>query len=123
MLIVSALALLGLSQAGSYATVVLTLAVVGSCYGGFMSLMGPVTADAFGAHHLGVNFGIMFLTIAVAAYLGPRLAATVAEADGGDFSLAFVLAAGINVAALGLIGVHLLIRRRRAAKAAPQPGS
>jgi MFS transporter, OFA family, oxalate/formate antiporter len=122
MLIVSALALLALSQATTYPIVVLALAVVGSCYGGFMSVMGPVTADAFGARHLGVNFGIMFLTIAVAAYVGPRLAALVAEASGGDFSRAFVIAAAINLAALVLVAVHLLLRRRREAIAVLEPG-
>jgi MFS transporter, OFA family, oxalate/formate antiporter len=82
-----------------------------------------VTADAFGAHHLGINFGIMFLTIAVAAYLGPRLGTMMAEAHGGDFSSAFVVAAIINLAALSLIGLHLLIRRRRRLAAAVEPGS
>ena len=122
MLIVSALALLTLSQATAYVAVVLALAIVGSCYGGFMSIMGPVTADAFGARHLGVNFGIMFLTIAIAAYVGPRLAALVAEANGGDFSRAFVIAAAINLSALVLVAVHMLLRRRREAVAALEPG-
>ena len=95
---------------------------VGLGYGGFLSLMGPVTAEAFGQRHLGVNFGIMFLTVAVAAYAGPRLAAQVAEADGGGFSRAFVIAAVINVAALVLVAAHLLLRRRREAVAALEPG-
>jgi MFS transporter, OFA family, oxalate/formate antiporter len=122
MLVLAALALVVLSQAGTYFIVVVALATVGLCYGGFLSLMGPVTADAFGQRHLGVNFGIMFLTVAVAAYAGPRLAAQVAEADGGSFSRAFVIAAVINVAALVLVAAHLLLRRRREAIAALEPG-
>ncbi len=122
MLVLAALALVVLSQATAYFMVVLALATVGLCYGGFLSLMGPVTADAFGARHLGVNFGIMFLTIAVAAYAGPRLAAQVAEASDGSFSQAFVIAAVINVAALVLVAVHMLLRRRREAVAALEPG-
>ena len=122
MLVVAALALVVLSQATAYFSVVLALATVGLCYGGFLSLMGPVTADAFGQRYLGVNFGIMFLTVAVAAYAGPRLAAQVAEADGGSFSRAFVIAAVINVAALVLVTIHLLLRRRREAVAALQQG-
>jgi OFA family oxalate/formate antiporter-like MFS transporter len=122
MLVVAALALVVLAQAGTYLIVVVALATVGLCYGGFLSLMGPVTADAFGQRHLGVNFGIMFLTVAVAAYAGPRLAAQVAEADGGSFSRAFVIAAVINVAALVLVAVHMLLRRRREAVAALEPG-
>ena len=122
MLLLAALALVVLSQATAYFSVVLALATVGLCYGGFLSLMGPVTADAFGQRHLGVNFGIMFLTVAVAAYAGPRVAAQVAEADGGTYSRAFVIAAVINVAALVLVAVHMLLRRRREAVAALEPG-
>ncbi len=122
MLLVAALALVVLSQATAYFSVVLALATVGLCYGGFLSLMGPVTADAFGARHLGVNFGIMFLTVAVAAFAGPRVAAQVAETDGGSYSRAFVIAAVINVAALVLVAVHMLLRRRREAVAALEPG-
>ena len=121
MLVVAALALVVLSQATASFSVVLALATVGLCYGGFLSLIGPVTADAFGARHLGVNFGIMFLTIAVSAYAGPRLAAQVAEANGGSFSQAFVIAAVINLAGLALVAVHVLLRRRREAVAALEP--
>jgi OFA family oxalate/formate antiporter-like MFS transporter len=118
MLVLAALALVVLSQATAYFSVVLALATVGLCYGGFLSLMGPVIADAFGARHLGVNFGIMFLTIAVSAYAGPRVAAQMAEANGGSFSQAFVIAAVINVAGLALVAVHMFLRRRREALAA-----
>ncbi len=41
-----------------------------------------------------------------------------AEANGGSFSQAFVIAAVINVAALVLVAVHMLLRRRREAVAA-----
>ena len=65
--------------AATYAPLVLGMAAIASCYGGFVAVMGPVTADAFGARHLGVNFGIMFLSIAVAALVGPQLGAVVAR--------------------------------------------
>ena len=65
--------LLLMSAAGGYALLVLGMATVALCYGGFVAVMGPVTADAFGERYLGVNFGIMFLSIAVAAYAGPQL--------------------------------------------------
>ena len=95
-------------------------------YGGFLSLMGPVTAEAFGQRHLGVNFGIMFLTVAEAAYAGPRLAAQVAEADGGGFSRAFVITTDRDAKASpspSSIVAHLLLRRRREAVAALEPAA
>ena len=101
-----------LAGASSYVAVVACVAAVGLCYGGFLALMGPVTADAFGPTYLGVNFGIMFFTVAISSFLGPRLAAMVADANGGSFSKAFLIAAAISIAGLGLVGAHALLRRR-----------
>ena len=112
MLVIAALALLVLAATSQYLSVVLAISAVGLCYGGFLSLMGPVTAEAFGARYLGVNFGVMFFTVAISAFAGPRLAALVTEANDGDYTKAFVIAAFINVAGLALVGAHLLLRRR-----------
>ena len=87
--VVALAALLLMIGAASYAPLVLGMAAIASCYGGFIAVMGPVTADAFGPRHLGVNFGIMFLSIAVAALVGPQLGAVVAQASGGDYHRRF----------------------------------
>lgn len=80
-------------------------------YGGFMGMMASVTADTFGLKYLGVNFGIMFLTIAIAAFVGPRLAAIVRETQNGDYSLAFLIAAAL--CGLGLLLTIAAQRRRK----------
>jgi OFA family oxalate/formate antiporter-like MFS transporter len=113
--VIATVALLVLSSTSVYVTVVLCVAAVGLCYGGFLSLMGPVTADAFGATYLGVNFGIMFFTVAISAFLGPRVAAMVTDRNGGDYSIAFIIAAVINIMGLALLVCHVLLTRRRAA--------
>jgi OFA family oxalate/formate antiporter-like MFS transporter len=110
--VIVAVALVVLAGASSYVAVVACVAAVGLCYGGFLALMGPVTADAFGPTYLGVNFGIMFFTVAISSFLGPRLAAMVADANGGSFSKAFLVAAAISVAGLGLVGARALVSRR-----------
>ena len=74
--------------------------------------MGPVTADVFGRTYLGVNFGIMFFTVAISSFVGPRVAAVVADANGGSFSKAFLIAAAISVLGLVLVGVHVILMRR-----------
>ncbi len=117
MLIVAALALVVMWQTDTYAPVVLGICTVGLCYGGFLALMGPVTADAFGNKHLGINFGIMFLTVAVAAYAGPRLAAAVTEANNGSYAWAFIIAALTSVAGLVIVGVYMVLARRHKASA------
>ena len=105
-------ALLPMTAAGGYGLLVLGMAVVASCYGGFVSVMGPVTADTFGSRYLGVNFGVMFLSIAVAAYVGPQLGARVAEASGGDFAAAFAVAAAMGVAGLVAAAGYAVLARR-----------
>ena len=107
-----AVALVLLASVTSYVGVAVCIAAVGLCYGGFLAVMGPVTADAFGPAYLGVNFGIMFFTVAISSFVGPRVAAVVADANGGSFSKAFLIAAAISVAGLGLVGAHALLRRR-----------
>ncbi|MBP2653835.1 MAG: yhjX 2 [Firmicutes bacterium] len=99
----SVAALAGLATFKSYLPFVLAISTVGLCYGGFLSLMPPVTADSFGAKHLGINFGIMFLTIGVAAYIGPRLAAVAKEANNGDYTQAFVIAGALSIVGIGLV--------------------
>jgi MFS transporter, OFA family, oxalate/formate antiporter len=117
-----AVALVALSVVTSYAGVAGCIAAVAFCYGGFLALMGPATADDFGSTYLGVNFGIMFFTVAISSFVGPRIAAVVAEANGGSFSKAFLIAAAISVLGLVLVGCHaLLSRRRRAAAPIPEP--
>jgi MFS transporter, OFA family, oxalate/formate antiporter len=110
--LIAAVALVTLAWITGYAGVAGCMAGVAFCYGGFLALMGPVTADDFGPTYLGVNFGIMFFTVAVSSFVGPRVAAVVADANGGSFSRAFLIAAVISVLGLALVAAHALLRRR-----------
>jgi OFA family oxalate/formate antiporter-like MFS transporter len=121
MLVLAVVALLLLWQAGSYLPVVAGVFVVGLCYGGFLALIGPVTLDAFGARHFPVNFGIMFLSVAVASFAGPRLAAAVAQTNEGAYNQAFLVAAIMTLVALALAAVYAGITRRKSASE-PCPG-
>jgi len=114
--ILAALAMFGMSKITAYVPFVTAMSAVGLCYGGFLSLIAPVTADAFGSKHLGINFGIMFLTIAVAAYIGPLLAAVVKEANNGDYTKAFIIGAFINIAGLVLVTCFMFFRKWKSAR-------
>lgn len=113
------MALFALGGAGMFALTMVESYVIfsgiimllGLCYGGFLALMAPLTADLFGTKYLGVNFGIMFLTIAVAAYAGPLLAAVI-KAGSGSYTQAFVTAIFINLAGLVLFGLFILYKKR-----------
>jgi OFA family oxalate/formate antiporter-like MFS transporter len=107
--------LLVLWQTGSYGPVVVGIFVVGLCYGGFLTLIGPVTLEAFGPRHFAINFGLMFWSLAFASFLGPRLAAAVVEANDGVYKEAFLLAAALTGLGLILAVFNTWLGRRKAA--------
>jgi MFS transporter, OFA family, oxalate/formate antiporter len=109
--------LLLLWQTGSYAPVLVGIFVVGLCYGGFLALIGPVTLDAFGPRHFAVNFGLMFWALAFASYAGPRLAASVAQANEGIYKQAFLVAAALTVVGLILAIANTWLGRQKTATA------
>jgi MFS transporter, OFA family, oxalate/formate antiporter len=113
MLVLAVAALLVLWQTATYSLVVIGIFVVGICYGGFLALISPVALDTFGPKHFPVNFGILFLAVAVASYAGPRLGATVAEANGGLYRQAFLIAAIMTVGGLCLMVLYVALSRRR----------
>ena len=92
MLLIMGAAMFALTNMNGHDAVVTAMLSIVFCYGGFMGMMAAVTADSFGTKYLGVNFGIMFLTIAIAAFIGPRLVAMLNETRNGDYSLAFLIA-------------------------------
>ncbi|MBP2649664.1 MAG: yhjX 2 [Firmicutes bacterium] len=113
--VMSAAAMVGIATFKSYLPFVVAMATIGACYGGFLSLMPPVTADNFGTKNLSINFGVMFLTIGVASYLGPRLAAIGKGANGGEYTQAFIIAGVLSVVGILLVLVAIYRRRRGSA--------
>lgn len=110
--VVLGISLVALSQVASYGAVLLSLLLIAMCYGGFMGMMASVTADAFGARHLGVNFGVMFLTLGLASVIGPRMAAVIAQNNGGDYTQAFLIAAAFSAIGVVLTSVKVIGQRR-----------
>jgi OFA family oxalate/formate antiporter-like MFS transporter len=92
---------------------IIAMSSVGLCYGGFISLIAPVTADTFGKKHLGINFGIMFLAIAIAAYLGPMIAAVVKEAHQGDYARAFLIGGYINMLGMVVTSCYMILKKQK----------
>lgn len=112
MFVVMGSSLFALSQVTIYGAVLLALLFVALSYGGFMGMLGSVTADAFGARHLGVNFGVMFLSLGLASFIGPRMAAVIAQNNGGDYFLAFLVAAAFSAVGVVLTSIKLIGDRR-----------
>lgn len=111
---ISAVSMFGLTVVSPNTTFIGIMLVVSTCYGGFMAMIASLTADTFGVKNFPINFGIMFMSFAIAAYYGPRLAATVKMANNGDYSQAFLTAAGLSLVGIVLARAAMYIKKKRA---------
>ena len=92
------------------------LAVTALCYGGFGSTITPITADLFGPRHVAENYGVMYLAFGFAGLVGPQLA--VNFSNGSDYTMAYLAAAAISVAAFMLalvVGIKVKARSETSA--------
>lgn len=112
MFVLSAVMMALLNYVGSLVPFVLVISVIAACFGGFFAIFPSITADLFGAKNLSMNYGILFTSYGVAAFIGPRLAARVKEINQGDYSVAFYTAAILCVFAIGLT-LFARVRSRR----------
>ena len=67
--------------------------------------------DNFGPANQGVNYGIVFIGFSSAAFVAPKVTASLAAANNGDFTNAFYVA--IAVVLIGL-GLSLVYAKRKA---------
>lgn len=102
--------LFGAGVSGLYGFVAV-LAAVGLCFGGFMGIDPSITADTFGPKNWGMNYGVMFTAFGTAAFVGPRLAATMKETQQGDYTYAFLIAAVLGLVGIALTMSHIFATR------------
>lgn len=75
------------------------MCVAASCFGGFASILTPLTARMFGAKYVSENYGVMYIVFGLASLVGPVLAVRF-KAASGSYTGAFAAAA--LIAAVGL---------------------
>lgn len=122
MFVLGGIAMLTLPQVSGLIGFIAVLVVIGLCFGGFMGIFPSITADNFGAKNLGMNYGVMFTAFGFAAFVGPRLAATMKELCGGDYTYAFLIAAALSAVGIVLTGGLVLANSavaEKMAKASP----
>ncbi|WP_022819343.1 L-lactate MFS transporter [Fusobacterium russii] len=90
---------------------VLGIMLIALCFGGFLGTFPGITAENWGPLYNGSNYGIMFTAYGIAAVVGPRLAATIKEANNGDYSNAFLISIAFNI--VGMILILILERRKK----------
>jgi MFS transporter, OFA family, oxalate/formate antiporter len=91
------------------------LGIVYYCYGTQLSVYASTSADFYGTKYVGFNYGLLLLAWGVAAILGPFLGGRVFVAT-GEYRVAFFVAAGLSIVALGTL---FLARNPHARAAAP----
>ena len=105
------LSMLTLALVGSTVIAVCAMGLAASCYGGFASVLTPLTAKMFGPRYITENYGVMYLVFGLASLIGPALAVQFKNAAGGSYSGAFLTAAAL--AAAGLVLSRLLKPNRK----------
>lgn len=81
---------------------------LGICFGGVMGVFPSIVMENYGPVNQGVNYGIVFSGYSIAAYFAPSIAAQIATANQGDFSIAFYVAI-----VLALVGIVLNVIYRK----------
>ena len=79
--------------------VIAAMGVAASCYGGFASILTPITADVFGSKYITENYGAMYVVFGIASLIGPVMASYFKAL--GSYSGAFTASAAL--ALMGLI--------------------
>jgi len=88
-------------MAGSEYLLYLGATVIGFNFGGNFALFPTVTADTFGAKHIGQNYGWVFLAYGMGGILGPMVGGVLGDLN--NYPLAFTICGSLCFVALGII--------------------
>lgn len=69
----------------NYVTFILSVSIIGLCFGGFLALFPSITADYYGTKNMGSNYGIMYQAYGLSAFVGPFVLNVI------SFTQAFIL--------------------------------
>lgn len=106
---------LALMTAQSMAMFLACVVLLGFAFGGMLVIYPPITGKYFGIKNLGVNYGIMFLGYAGAAFVGPRLSSHFYDTT-GSFRLSYLAAALVTALGMVLVLATLFAMKRQEAK-------
>ena len=111
MYIISAVSLFNLTFTGNLYGFVASGVGVGAVFGGFMGTMPTIISERYGLKNFGVNYGITFIGLSMAALTGPLTAAKVRVAT-GTYDKAFLIALGVNIAGLVFAAIYRTLDKR-----------
>ena len=83
-------------------------AIIGLCFGGFLAVYPPLTADYFGHKYFSINYGLIFIGYGSGCFAGPLLGGVVHDMT-NNYLMAFYTAGGL--ALIGGVFVSLFLKR------------
>ena len=92
------------ADAGGLGVLWLAATLFGFSYGGGVTLLPPLCSDLFGRAHVAAVVGAIFAISGAPAAIGPYVAGWLYDVS-GTYTVAFMIAAGLNVVALALTAV------------------
>lgn len=93
-------------------SLLLSVILVGICYGGYLGIFPSVCADYFGAKNLTLNYALLFSAFSIAAISGPMIGAKIVLLT-GSYAKAFSVAGTVSVAGAVLTLIALLMPSRK----------
>lgn len=100
--ILIALMLLLLTITSSVPGFIVGICGIGLSFGGVMGVFPSIVSEKFGSKYFGVDYGISFTGYSIAAFFGPRLAASIGANNNGNFSKAFYIAIVVCLAGIAM---------------------
>lgn len=97
--------LIWLLAGGRFVLLVAFVVLLGTAYGGYVSLKPSITIALFGSHGVGVSMGLMFLGAGLGGLTGPPVTGLVADlsaSTAGPVLLVLVVGVGAFVTSLGI---------------------
>jgi MFS family permease len=94
-------------QAAHIAAFYLLAGFIGLCFGGFLAVYPPLTADYYGKQNFSINYGLVFVGYGSGCFLGPLLGGWVYDFF-NSYQLAFYSSG--TLALLGAVIVWFLLK-------------
>lgn len=108
-LIFSGVLMLVMAQSGGVTFICIGMFLVGTCYGGGITLQTKLAKELFGPKYFAINVSLTNFCIIPASFIGPYVSGLLQDRSGGDYSSTFILLTVIAVIALATM--FLLDRR------------
>ncbi len=112
MYVLAAVVLMVVTSTSSIMGFAIAGAGVGAVFGGLQAIFPSMIAENYGVKKVGVNYGVTFVGMGVAAFIGPRLAAQVSIANNGNYTQAFYIAMLASIAGIILTFVYRFLDKR-----------